>query len=196
MPSLDPDSQARFFYLAILAMACLATIFGMYRSRLGSALQNAAIWGLIFVGLLVAYGFRDRIGLALVTGQPERIAEDSVRIHRAGDGHFYALVEVNGTTIDFLVDTGATEIVLGPRDAAAAGIDLDRLLYSEEAQTANGSVLGARVVLQEVRLGDFVDRDVPAVVNQVRLPYSLLGMRYLDRFSTLKIERDSLTLAR
>lgn len=196
MEGFDGDGTARFFYLSILGLAVLASVFGLYRNRLGAALQNLAIWGLIFAGLLVAYGYRDRIGLALVEGRPEMVAADTIVLRRGRDGHFHARILVNGAPIDFLVDTGATDIVLDPGDAERAGIDPAALRYTIEAHTANGIVRGARVTLDEMRFGDITDRNVRAVVNEVPLRSSLLGLAYLDRFSALRIEGDRMTLAR
>jgi aspartyl protease family protein len=193
---LDPSDQARFFYLAIIGLAALAGVFAVYRGRLGVALQNALVWVLIFAGLLVAYTYRDRIGLALSTEGVETVDADTVRLRRGPDGHFHAQLLVNGIEIDFLVDTGASEIVLDPADAARAGFDPARLRFTETAQTANGTVRGAPVILDELRLGEITDRRVRAVVNEVPLSRSLLGMSYLGRFASLRIEGDTLTLSR
>ncbi len=49
----DPDAQARLFYLALLGMVIASGVFYNYRDRLGTALQHAAIWVLIFLGGVV-----------------------------------------------------------------------------------------------------------------------------------------------
>jgi aspartyl protease family protein len=196
MSGLDPGSQARLFYLSILGIAVLAGMISVFRGRLGQATQSAAIWALIFVGLILAYGFRDQIGLALSTDRAERIGDDAVRLRRGLDGHFHAAVQVNGVEITFLVDTGASDVVLGPRDAEAVGIDLSRLSFTQTAETANGTVRGALVILKEIRLGDIRDRNVRAVVNEVPLAESLLGMSYLGRFASVNIRGDTMTLTR
>lgn len=196
MNDLSPDEQARIFYLSFLVIALLGGVIYQYRGRIGAAVQHAAIWGLLFCGLILAYGFRDQLAVQLSFGQPLEIDGQTVQLERERDGHFHARIEVNGVEIAFLVDTGATEIVLSPEDARRVGIDPDRLAYTRQAQTANGIVRGALVVLEEMRLGPLYDRDVPAVVNEVALPHSLLGMRYLDRFSSLVIENGQLTIRR
>lgn len=193
---IDGDQTARMFFLAIIAMSALASVFALYRGRLSAGLQNAAVWGLIFAGLLVAYGFRDRIGLALVEAAPETLDGEVVALRRGRDGHFHARITVNGREVEFLVDTGATDVVLSPADARRVGIDMARLRYTIEAQTANGTVRAAPVTLETMRIGPFDDRDVPAVVNEVPIARSLLGLGYLDRFGSLTIAGDRLTLAR
>lgn len=196
MSDLDPDGQARLFYLTLIGAAAVAWVVREYRGRLGAGAQNAAIWGLIFLAAMVAYGFRDRITLALDDRGIEQIGADQVRLRRADDGHFYARLAVNDTEVTFLVDTGASAIVLSPDDARAAGFDPRELAYTERASTANGPVRGAPVTLGRLDLGTLRDNDVPAIVNAVDLDESLLGMSYLQRFRRLAIEGDVMILQR
>jgi aspartyl protease family protein len=197
MSALDPGAQARLFYLAILGMAFLTAGFAYYRGRLGAALQHAAIWGLIFAGLIIAYGFSDVLRRELGGAREATlIAEDAIALRRGADGHFHAPLEVNGRRIDALVDTGATAFVLSRRDAERAGIDTERLVYSRPAISANGVVYSAPVTLDRVALGPFEDRNVPAMVSGGETDFTLLGMRYLDRFRRLTVEGDRLVLER
>jgi aspartyl protease family protein len=196
MSSLDPDAQARLFYLSLLVIALVGGVIYQYRGRLGVAIQNMAVWGLIFCGLILVYGFREELAMQLSIGAPQQVEEGEVRLRRAADGHFHARILIEGVEVDFMVDTGATEIVLSPEDARRIGFDLANLAYTRRAQTANGIVRGAMVELRVMRLGTITDYDVPAVVNEVDLPHSLLGMRYLERFSSVRIERGTLTLER
>ncbi|GIX15690.1 MAG: aspartyl protease [Paracoccaceae bacterium] len=196
MSGLDPDSQARLFYLAVLIIALIGGVVFQYRGRLGQALQNIAIWGLIFCGLVLVYGFREELAMQLSIGRPQEVSPGEIRLRRGADGHFHARVEVEGVMVDFMIDTGATDIVLSPEDARRVGFDIDALAYTRRAATANGTVMGAPVILRVMRLGPFVDHEVPAVVNSAPLPRSLLGMRYLERFALLRIEGGRLTLAR
>ena len=98
--------------------------------------------------------------------------------------------------VDFVVDTGATDIVLTRADAARVGIDPATLRYDGRASTANGIVRSARVRLDSFRLGGVLDRDVTAVVNEGEMETSLLGMRYLQRFERLEIADNRLVLER
>jgi len=98
--------------------------------------------------------------------------------------------------VRFVVDTGASSIVLLERDAEAAGIDLSRLRYTGTAMTANGAVRTARVVLDEIGLEGMEDRRVTAFVNEGEMAESLLGMSYLQRFDRLEISGGRLILER
>lgn len=189
----DPDGQARFFYLAILGVAIAGSLFWRYQGRLGEAVRNIAIWGLIFAGLVIAYGFKDQLMGQLSPGSATRVG-DEIAIQRGGDGHFHAVVAVNGTDIKFLVDTGASGIVLTRRDAARAGLDPDNLRYILPANTANGVVMGAPVRLDRMEFGGTTFTDVRAVVNEGELWSSLLGLDYLNDFRGYRVEGDTLYL--
>ena len=192
----DPDAQARLFYLALLGMALAGGVFYNYRARLGTAVQHAAIWVLIFLGVTIAYGFKDQLSSQLYPGTARPVDERTIELRRADDGHFYARVRVNGAEIRFMVDTGATNLVLSRQDARRIGLAMDSLNYLLPSSTANGTVYGAGVVLERVELGGFVDTDVRAVVNGGQMNISLLGLTYLDRFRRFSVEGDRLLLSR
>ncbi len=186
---------ARLIYLGLLLAAIGASVVLHFRGRLGQALQGLAIWALIFLGLVAAFGLwgdisRDFGRQAVFTD------EGRVEVPRSPDGHYHLTLAVNGTPVEFLVDTGASDIVLSQRDAAAIGLDPDSLPYLGLARTANGTVSTARVTLDEVRIGPHTDRNVSARVNGGEMRDSLLGMRYLDRYARIEIADDRLTLIR
>lgn len=192
----DPDAQARLFYLAMLGMVVASSVFFGYRRRLGAAVQHAAIWVLIFLGATLAYTFKDPLIAQLYPDRAEQLDGRKIALRRAEDGHFYARVTVNGTELRFMVDTGASEMVLSQQDARRVGIAVDKLTFAVPTSTANGRVFAAGVVLDRVELGGFVDRNVRAMVNGGRMSNSLLGMAYLDRFRSFGVEGDTLTLSR
>ena len=103
---------------------------------------------------------------------------------------------MNGTPVRFVIDTGASDMVLSNADARAVGLDTDRLAYLGRAQTANGTVPIARVTLDSVALGDVTDRNVGASVNGGEMFGSLLGMSYLERFGRIEIANGRLILER
>jgi aspartyl protease family protein len=192
----DPDAQARFFYLALLGIVLAAGLVHGYRARLGAAAQHAAIWGLIFLGLVLAYGFKDQLASQLFPYRATPAAGGTVELGRASDGHFYARLTVEGVELRFLVDTGASSVVLSREDAGRIGLDPGRLSFVVPASTANGTVMGAPVTLGRVELGGIVDSGVKALVNGGEMRTSLLGMSYLGRFRRFSVEGDRLVLTR
>jgi len=196
MRDLNSDDQAVLVYLILILLVVGGSMVISSRGQLNKTLQQAAIWGLIFVGGVGAYSLKDRIESSLY---PERalISErGTVSFNRARDGHFYAELEVNGKKVEFVVDTGASDIVLTEEVAEYLGYPVSSLIYSGRASTANGVVAMARITLDSINLGRFSDQNIRATVNGGELDTSLLGMRYLERFRKIEISGSKLTLTR
>lgn len=195
---MSPDDTASLVYLLLL----LALLAGSYllasRGRLGQVLTQAAVWALIFLGTIAAYGLWPEVRSALLPQQAAILtpAGAAVTVPRAMNGHYYLEVMVNDAPVIFTVDTGATDLVLSREDARRAGIEPDDLTYLGSANTANGVVRTARVTLDEVRIGGIHDRNVQAVVTDGALDASLLGMSYLHLFSRIEIAEGELILTR
>ena len=192
------DQTMRLIYLAILGGVVGGYFLLANRHRMGTMLQQAAIWGLIFVGAVLVYGIWDDVERAALPRQEVLTGDGGsvVEVPRSVDGHYHMVLGVNGVPVRLVVDTGASDLVLTQADAERVGIDADDLRYMGRAYTANGPVRTADVRLDEVRLGDLVDRDVRAVVNEGSMSQSLLGMSYLQRFGRIEIADDRLRLTR
>ena len=109
-------------------------------------------------------------------------------------GHFVVEAEVNGVPLTFMVDTGASQIVLTLDDARQLGFLPHSLEFSQRFRTANGEVRGAPVRLRELRIGQFSLYDLDASVNEAPLAISLLGMSFLDRLDGYRVEDGRLIL--
>jgi aspartyl protease family protein len=179
--AMDGETIARVAYLALILVALGGWAIVEFRSRMGFALRAAAAWGLIFVAVIAGYGLWHDVQSDLT--QSAVIRDDGrIEIPRAPDGHFYMTLDINGTPIRFMADTGATSMVLSRDDAAKLGIDPAGLDFTGEASTANGVVRTAQVRLPEVAFGPHLDRDFRAWVNEAPMDGSLLGMDYLQKF--------------
>lgn len=183
-------------YLTLLGAVILGYFLVENRQGLSKTAQQAAVWGLIFLGAVAGYGLWGDIRSTVVPRQSIHEGGQRVEVPRAADGHFYLTLVVEGTPVDFIVDTGASEMVLAPGDARRIGLQPEDLRFAGRAMTANGYVPTAAVRLSEVRLGDIADRDVRAMVNGGELDVSLLGMGYLNRFARLEIAGNRLVLSR
>jgi clan AA aspartic protease (TIGR02281 family) len=109
-------------------------------------------------------------------------------------GHFVIDAVVDGVPLTFLLDTGASDIVLTLEDARQLGFLPQTLEFSQRFRTANGEVRGAPVRLRELRIGQFSLYNLDASVNEAPLAISLLGMRFLDRLSGYQVEDGRLIL--
>lgn len=130
----------------------------------------------------------------LVLFGPPRAADGSHEITRSADGLFYVTAIVNGAPVRFLVDTGASIVVLRPEDALSAGIAIGENGFTATASTANGKTAMARVTLNEVVVGGTRSQGVEAAVVRHNLPVSLLGQSWLSRLGSLTISGDRLRI--
>jgi aspartyl protease family protein len=118
--------------------------------------------------------------------------EAGYEIKRSADNHFYAEAQVNGALIRFLVDTGASSVVLTRDDAQRAGIVAGE--FSAEAIGAGGRVRVMPIAIGRLALGPLEASDVPAMVAESGLPVSLLGQSYLAKIGSVSIKDDMMVL--
>jgi aspartyl protease family protein len=119
----------------------------------------------------------------------------SVVISPGPNGHFEVAGSVDGTRLEFMVDTGASVIALTARDAAMLGIHPAESEYVALVQTANGTVRGAPVTLDRVEIDDIVVRDVAAMVlPDSALHDNLLGLTFLSRLRKFEYSDGRLVL--
>ncbi|SFK59625.1 retropepsin-like aspartic protease family protein [Shimia haliotis] len=190
------DDFGHLAYLLVILVFVGFWVFGSQRQRVSKSIQHLAIWGLIFLGAIAAVGLWDDIRSTVQPVQTVMQDENRIELPRAPDGHFHATLVINGQSVKFIVDTGASDMVLSKQDATRAGLDPDNLPYFGRAMTANGEVKTAFVRLDEVRFGSFTDRNVAASVNGGEMSGSLLGMSYLNRFAQITIAGNKLILTR
>jgi aspartyl protease family protein len=186
----------RLIYLGVLLVMVGGWFFMQAREGMNKTLQQAAIWGLIIVGATAGVGLWQDIQRDAGQGRITVTDAGQIIVPRSGDGHYYLSLQINDVDVQFVVDTGATDMVLTKDDAKRAGIDPESLVFLGRANTANGQVRTARVMLRTVVLGNAVDRNIRAVVNGGELGQSLLGMGYLQRWGRLEIANGELILTR
>ena len=113
---------------------------------------------------------------------------------KAADGHFWADGAVNGKSVHFLVDTGASAVALTLDDARRLGIEPRDLNYTYQVTTAAGQVRAAKVSLASISVAGAQVQNVDALVIEKGLQSSLLGMTYLGRLSQLEATQTALIL--
>lgn len=195
----------------ITALALLIFLGGSlsrsYRGGFSGAMRDAVMWTLFALVLIAGYSYRDqirpvatRIAGELLPGTPIQVDVDgskspAVRIRRQSDGQFLARARANTASLDMIVDTGASVVVLTQDDAKKAGIDIASLQYTVPMQTANGVTRGARIRLKELSVGPISLNGVDALVGMPGvLRESLLGMSFLSRLRSYEFSGDFLTL--
>jgi aspartyl protease family protein len=136
-----------------------------------------------------------RVGDAPVSvGRGGGLATASARVVLTADGqgHFLPPGQINGRAVQFMVDTGASQVILSESDARRIN------LRFEEGQpvrvsTANGNATGYSIRLASVKVGDVLAYDVAAIVLPQPMPFVLLGNSFLTRFQ-MQRTNDQLTL--
>ena len=192
MEGIDVDN---FIYLSVLFAALSFYLLLSQRRHIGRMVRHLTLWILIFIGVMASIGLWEDLRPRIAPTQI--IAGDGIiEVERGTSGHYSVRADVNGSEIDFLVDTGASNIVLSRRDALAAGFDVDNLIFTGRAQTANGIVKTAPVHIDTLYFGGIEEQNIKAYVTDGELFGSLLGMDYLSRFEKIEIQRGKLILTR
>jgi len=193
---MDGDSIARLAYLGLLGAAVVAWFISQNRQGLNKTLQMVMAWVFIFVGVVAVIGLWEDLRTTVGPDAQMTVTGDTIEVPRASDGHYYLPMQANGRTITFMVDTGASQIVLSPDDAKRLDIDLGQLNYFGRAATANGVVRSAPVHLDSLTVGPFSDSNISVWVTEGDLDRSLLGMDYLQKFPNIQFSNDRMILSR
>ena len=197
------ENQAGWLLPAVVLLVVLAASLFARHLPFGQMLRGIAAWAAIFVVVIGGYTYRyeisdviARIGGELTPGAAI-ISSDgrTVSFNRGLDGSFLVSGEVNGNPTRFLFDTGASAVVLTREDARSAGIDVGRLSYSVQVQTANGVGSAAIVRLDSLIIGGISRRNITAyVAQQNALDISLLGMTFLETLESYSVTQNRLEL--
>lgn len=110
-------------------------------------------------------------------------------------GHFTTAAQINGSSIDVMVDTGASIVALTWEDAERAGIYVRPADFTQRVNTANGVAKVAPVTIDSISIGNITVRNVKAAVSEPgKLQGTLLGMTFLGRLSRAELRRGTLLL--
>ena len=196
----DRETQVGIAHRLLLLVLVGGSVIVHWRARPGQVLKYAALWLAIGCGIFLIYvmrgealALRDRL-VAELMPEAGMVEGDTVSFYAQSGGHFVIEAEVDGAAVHFLLDTGASDVVLSPNDARRLGYDVARLSYTRPYGTANGRIFGAPIRLARIAVGPIVLRDVPASVNGAAMNRSLLGMSFLKRLKGFAISGDKLTL--
>jgi len=202
---MSNDQFASAMFLGIWATLIGAAIIPR-SGGLGAAARNAAIWIMLILVLMAGYVYRfdlqdigSRLTAGLIPGSPVSSqtsdGRSQVMLIRDRNGHFEVTAQVNGASMRFLVDTGASSVVLSHQDAVRAGIDVQSLSYTIPVSTANGMTQAARARLNTLDIGEIRRNNLAVMVaRDGNLSTSLLGMNYLETLWSFEMRGDRLIL--
>ncbi|MEN2785958.1 TIGR02281 family clan AA aspartic protease [Sphingomonas qilianensis] len=124
----------------------------------------------------------------------QRVVGREMRVPMARDGHFWVRVKVGDTEQRMLVDSGATVTALSSNVAQAMGLKVETPLVPVVLRTANGSINAQTATIPELRIGNVVARDLPVVVSPAFGELSVVGMNFLSRLKSWRVEGKTLIL--
>jgi len=186
--------------LVALIVALAGSLLGGASPRLGRILRaggNFALLAVVAMTVLqVARLSNPALDLALPqVGMPEqRVEGGETRVPMAEDGHFWIEAMVNGAPRRFLVDTGATLTAISDEFAAKSGIEPSPGRMPVRLRTASGTLTARMATIDEMAFGNVVARDLDAVIAPGTGGLNVLGMNFLSRLKSWRVEDGELIL--
>jgi aspartyl protease family protein len=124
----------------------------------------------------------------------QQVAGKELRVSMSPDGHFWVIASVNGVKTRMLIDSGATVTAISERTASAAGIDTGRTIAPVILRTANGAATAKIGSIRELTVGNIVARNLRIVSAPGLGNLDVLGMNFLSRLDSWRVEGRTLIL--
>lgn len=180
-------------------LVLVVSALSIRRMSFGFLVRSVATWAVIILLAVVAVAHRHELSalFASVTAtlgiDEQQVDGDTVRIRMSPDGHFWARVTLNGVERRMLIDSGATITAISAETAAAADIESSNGLPAM-IETANGTVAAQRARIQHVAVGPLKTEDLGVVVSSSFGNLDVLGMNFLSRLHSWRVEGKTLVL--
>lgn len=196
------SDQASNIVFLMLAMLLPLSALVARRLPLRTIAPMALAWFGTFVAALAVIGLSRlpavRAGWATVT---RLIGDDAQSVHggvvtigKAADGHFWAIATIDGVERRMLIDSGATTTSLSEATARAAKLDLEQTPFASSVETANGTVIARVSSIKRLTLGAIEAKDLRVIVAPEFGQTDVLGMNFLSRLKSWRVEGDKLVL--
>ena len=194
-----PDIGGNGPLYLLLAVLVIAAVIGR-RMSVVRTLTTLVIWGVLGALLVVLVRDRGRFDpyvakiASMLQMDRQEVVGKEVRIRMARDGHFWVRARIGGVERRMLVDSGATVTALSARTAAEAGIAVEDAAFPVVLRTANGSINAQTGTIPELRFGTIVARDLAVVVSPAFGDVDVIGMNFLSRLKSWRVEGQTLIL--
>jgi len=192
-----PGTHPHFYAIAVAAIVVLLVARRIPGLR---TLISLASWVAILILMVVAVGQRQTFdpyvarALQFLHLEDQRVEGGETRIRMSPDGHFWIRAKIGGIEQRMLVDSGATVTALSARTAAAADLAVGDGIVPVLLTTANGTIRAQSATVDEMRLGNIVARDLPVVVSPAFGDVNVVGMNFLSRLKSWRVEDNVLIL--
>lgn len=184
----------------LLILTYLLVAFFSKKISAAESVKYILVWVGIGLVIMTGYAYRfeltdikNRLAGEWLPSQGRESTPGEIHFVQANDGHYYVDAFVEGVPVRFMVDTGASRVVLTPRDADRIGFNLPSLSFTSRTSTANGDVWTASVRLKSIKVGSYTTENIPASISNDGLNISLLGMSYLEQLKGYRVEKGGLT---
>lgn len=198
---MDFSNHGAELLYSLLLLAFLLTSFAGRKIKFSKIIKYSSYWigaALVFI-IIYSYRFellevKSRVLGEINPRQARANNNGQIIINLAKDGHFYVNVKINKVPVLFMIDTGASDVVIATNDAKKIGLNIANLQFNKPYQTANGTSFGAGAIAQEIEFASVKFNNVPISVNSANMGTSLLGMSLLRKFKKYEFYRDKLVL--
>ncbi len=195
----ESDTASLIYGLMLLVLVGSALV-----SRalpIGQTLKMALGWVGIFALIFLLVSFRPEMKLIWqrITGElglasAPAISGEPMTLRQSEDGHFWVRAEVNGHTVRFLIDSGATFTALSAKAARDAGVESGGFGFRTVIETANGAVEAERGEIADLRVGSLAMRNHKVVIADAFGDTNVLGMNFLSELESWRVEGGSMIL--
>ena len=193
------DDREIYVVLGLMMLMLPLSSLLARRPSAATVLRSFIGWAVIAGLFYLAFSHRQRISeLAGTIGKQLGVAEqsvegDTIRIRQSTDGHFWAVARLNGVERRMLIDSGATSTAISEATARAIGVT-PRRVPPVLLTTANGTIEAARGRIETMRIGSLETRDVPVVISPAFGEMDVVGMNFLSRLGSWRVEGGTLIL--
>jgi aspartyl protease family protein len=124
----------------------------------------------------------------------QQVAGNELRVRMSPDGHFWVVASINGVKRRMLIDSGATVTAISTDTARTAGVDAGTGITPVMLRTANGMAPAQTGAVDELRVGNIVARNLRIVTPPGLDNIDVLGMNFLSRLESWRVEGRTLVL--
>lgn len=191
----------------LLALILVGSALMSRRISFRHGLGMALVWIGIFGIAATAYSYRHIISAYLGEQKQAAVIPEPAnsngntqqhglyeRIELAPDGHFWVNARINGTPARFMIDSGASITALSSSTARQAGLNVDSNEPGVAMRTANGTIIAQRSSVASLTIGDIQASDVPVIVSESFGDINVIGMNYLSRLKSWRVENGEMIL--
>lgn len=209
---IDNDGIAQLIWVVLVLLMVVSSLTAR-RVPLARLVTWGATWAAIFLGAyllftliqpqFVAWQQSRRSGTvesriaqpASSAISPQATAAGAaVTLTMREDGHYWVEAAINGRSVRFLVDSGASVTAVSRSTADSLGLSPDPMGRTMEMETANGTVTADRSVIPAMAIGSIEAKDLPVVVSASFGEVNVLGMNFLNKLKSWRVEGGQMIL--